>query len=313
MSLDPPTRAAFIGGFATIISVLGALIGVYLNLAWNRKKHSDEKSYNLRRDVYLQTIDSIRRGFVSLITGLMPKNESRPEQPDAASEFSAACAKVHLIGSKRVVEAIIGLERIHSRFSREASAREWNYEERLKAAEPALDEAAGIHETINGLLAEQTDIEKRIEAFNGASNRNATEGEKLAGLAKAWGAKKQESIARLKCLGEVLEPKTADDLKKIEDAVGFIGEMQKQVEPLLYQLIVAMKKDLGIKADERWYFQQMREELKESQGSILHHIETFSTVRRLQKKLKQLEALFPAKQETSVNDSGGATGEDPKK
>jgi hypothetical protein len=313
MSLDPPTRAAFIGGFATILSVLGALVGVYLNLAWNRRKHADEKSYNLRRDVYLQTLDSIRRGFVSLVKGFMPKNESTPEQSDATSEFSAACVKVHLIGSKRVVEAIIGLERIHGHFSREVSARKWNYEERLEKYERVLDEFLGMAQTMEYLLTEQTSIQKEIDAFAAAKSNDSIYWEKLVAMAKAWEAKKQELLKRLQPMRTVFEAKTADDLEKLTDALESIAEVQKQVEPILYELIVAMKKDLGINADERWYFQQMREESKESQESIRHHLETFSTVRRFQKKLEQLERLLPAKQETSVNDSGGAKGEDLKK
>jgi hypothetical protein len=311
MSLDPPTRAAFIGAFATILSVLGALVGVYVNLAWNRKKHRDEKSYNLRRDVYLQTLDSIRRGFVSLVERSMPKNESKPEQSDTASEFSAACAKVHLIGSKRVVEAIIGLERTHSRFSREVSTRKWNPAERLKTYESALDEFNVVNEGLERLSNEQTDIVKQVEAFNTASSTDTIEGEKLTGLVKAWEAKKQALIVRLRSLAEVFETKTVGDVEKVADAIGFLAEMQKQVEPLFYELIVAMKKDLGIKADERWYFQRMLEESKESEESIRHHVETISAVRRLQKKLEQLERLVPATQQTNVKDSEAIRREEP--
>ena len=50
MRWDPETRAALIGAGATVLSVIAAVVGVLLKLAWDRKKHTQEHLLNLRRD-----------------------------------------------------------------------------------------------------------------------------------------------------------------------------------------------------------------------------------------------------------------------
>src|ERR1700704_2358509 len=107
MSLDATTRAALITGLATILSVLGALGGVFGNLWWNRKQHRDEKSMTLRRDVYLDAIDAINRASTFLTTALNPTKPSQENESTIVSELSGVCAKLHILGSKRLVSAAI--------------------------------------------------------------------------------------------------------------------------------------------------------------------------------------------------------------
>ena len=107
MSLDPTTRAALLTGSATILSVLGALGGVFGNLWWNRKQHRDEKSMTLRRDVYLDAINAINKASTFLTTTLLPVKPPQENESTIASELSGICAKLHILGSKRLVSAVI--------------------------------------------------------------------------------------------------------------------------------------------------------------------------------------------------------------
>lgn len=130
MSLDPVTRAAIIGGVATLVSVCGALIGVYFNLAWNRKQHRDERSLTLRRDVYLETISVINRAESWLARRSVPKTKSETNLNDQiSSELSASCAKCYLLGSKKVVAAVVAFQSAFESWSYKFSEQQITYDQ----------------------------------------------------------------------------------------------------------------------------------------------------------------------------------------
>jgi hypothetical protein len=57
--LDPPTRAAIVGASATLVSVVFALFGVFLNLRWNRRQHREDRAVALKRETYLSISDAV--------------------------------------------------------------------------------------------------------------------------------------------------------------------------------------------------------------------------------------------------------------
>ena len=317
MSLDATTRAAIIGGSATIVSVLGALLGVYLNLAWNRKQHRDEKSYNLRRDVYLEALGTTNRAFVSLVRDeLALKDASQRQQPDPAAEFSASCAKVHLLGGKRVVQAMIEIETAYRTWARKFSARNWDSKRRVQ--EDLIDGIdrlrtglRGIEAGVQALDNERGDIEKQITAFN-AGAYDAAERDRLNGLVNRWEAKKRDLQANTETLAAKFEVVSrskdqtgVDKLRGLSDTLRIAAKLQEQVDPLGSELIVAMKNDLGLRADERWYFQQMQESLRRARESMVENIDRVSSIQRLLVKLEQLNvAGLSATDGPSSNSSG---------
>jgi hypothetical protein len=109
MSLDAATRAAIIAGAATMLSVLGALVGVFGNLWWNRRQHRDERSLNLRRDVYLEAIDVINRADRFALLRVYPLSKNEVEDT-MTPELSGVCAKLHILGTKHLVSAVIAFQ-----------------------------------------------------------------------------------------------------------------------------------------------------------------------------------------------------------
>jgi hypothetical protein len=111
MSLDAGTRAAIITGAATMLSVLGALVGVFGNLWWNRRQHRDERSLSLRRDIYLNAIDVINRASSFAASKASLKSNKEGEDKDTITlELSGVCAKLHILGTKRLVSAVIAFQ-----------------------------------------------------------------------------------------------------------------------------------------------------------------------------------------------------------
>jgi DNA repair ATPase RecN len=110
MSLDPVTRAAIISGAATAFSVVTALLGVFGNLWWNRRQYRDEKSLNLRRDVYLNAIEVINRASSFAITQIHPLEPKEKDEDKMTPELSGISAKLHILGSKQLVSAVIAFQ-----------------------------------------------------------------------------------------------------------------------------------------------------------------------------------------------------------
>jgi hypothetical protein len=98
-------------GAATMLSVLGALVGVFGNLWWNRRQHRDERSLSLRRDIYLNAIDVINRASSFAASKASLKSNKEGEDKDTITlELSGVCAKLHILGTKRLVSAVIAFQ-----------------------------------------------------------------------------------------------------------------------------------------------------------------------------------------------------------
>lgn len=157
MSLDQPTRAAIIGGSATVLSVLGALLGVYLNLAWNRKQHRDEKSYNLRRDVYLDAVAVINRSVDFLCRKAIPTAEKAESAPKAGfeAELTGACLKIHLLGSKRVVAAVLAFQSSFQEWSSKLSVHRTLYEQSSQRQQQLIEPLNDLAKTLRTFVPQR--------------------------------------------------------------------------------------------------------------------------------------------------------------
>lgn len=273
MSLDAPTRAALIGGAATVLSVFGALVGVYANLAWNRKQHRDEKSYSLRRDVYLELIGTIYRALVRLGEGLVLKDGNLPElSSDVTQQLYAAFAKVQLLGERRVIAAVMTFEEIYDELSRNSG----NQRDALKVvfdkiknfpneAEtpikklfdklPGMDEDAKITE--RGVAA-QGDLESKIQIASAEEAKQLPEDE--SELLKEVNDAVREINDMLESMSKLLD----EVFQQLVDTFSYLLEVSKKSGPALHELIVAMKSDLGVRIDEAWYKGEMEAMLERS-------------------------------------------------
>jgi hypothetical protein len=109
-ALDPQTRAACITAVGTIVSVLGALVGIYLNLRWNRSKHRTDQLLNLRRDVYVNANEAIIAA-VLFLTRLPEKETDVFEGTQISERLGAVAAKIYLLGENRTRNAMVALQR----------------------------------------------------------------------------------------------------------------------------------------------------------------------------------------------------------
>jgi hypothetical protein len=270
MSLDAPTRAALIGGAATVLSVFGALVGVYANLAWNRKQHRDEKSYSLRRDVYLELIGTIYRELVRLGEGLVLKEGKLPDLNGSAvtQQLYAAFAKVQVLGERRVIVAVMAFEEIYNELSRNLSNQRNALKAVLERAENFPNEAKTpikklLDKDVNAKITErdaapQGDLESRIGIVpaEGAKAPQDDESELLKQVNQAV----KEANDLLESMSRLLD----EFFQQVADVLAYILEIAKKSGPALHELIVAMKSDLGVRIDEEWYKGEMEAMLERS-------------------------------------------------
>jgi hypothetical protein len=109
-SLDPPTRAAIIGTAATFISVAFALLGVWLNLRWNRRKHREDRALALKHEAYLNTSDAIAEAMQWIALVAAPNTELASGN-SVLLRLAGALNKLHILGDEKTISAVIEFQR----------------------------------------------------------------------------------------------------------------------------------------------------------------------------------------------------------
>ncbi len=301
MSLDQPTRAAIIGGLATVLSVFGALLGVYLNLAWNRKQHRDEKSYNLRRDVYLDAIALVNRAVGSL--GAFP-NEDTKESDDklvVSRELLGACAKVRVLGGKRVIAAIIDFESSFEEWSRKFAAHETLYEQGGERQEEHRKEIDRLGKLFRTSLPQRDQVARIIDEFDLSSSdpEALKKARDAVALWKELKAKWGEIEKQLDSIGTAVATTATERYQALASSLDYILELPTVFDPLLHEITVAMKMDLGLPINEHWYKDKMQVAADRLLRSTKDYMENHPTVKKLRSKL---EAPSPSVANTAAQD-----------
>jgi hypothetical protein len=291
MSLDPTTRAAIIGGVATVLSVVGALLGVSLTLAWNRKQHRDEKSYNLRRDVYLEAIGLINRSVGFLCGKAIPRDEKAESDAkvDLEAELIGACVKVHLLGSKRVVAAVVAFQSSFGDWSSKLSVHRMLYEqgrERQQAIIKALEEFAETLKGFNAQRAKPGQVIKESDLANSESEarKNTLEAtpeyKRLQATVTDTRKQLEQAKVALTAQGE-----------ELARSLDYYFQVLADLEPLLHEVTLAMKADLGIRTDERWYKDKMQIFGERELRSMKEQAESHPKIKQFRAKLKELASI----------------------
>ena len=290
MLLDQPTQAAIIGGAATMISVFGALLGVYLNLAWNRKQHRDEKAYNLRRDVYLDAIGVISRAVGFLVGKAVPKDKEKEasDKTDVSRELSGACAKVHVLGSNRVVSAIIAFESSFENWGRKFAAHQTLYEESDKRQQEDIDEVGRLAKIVGPFIEQRDQAIQLIKEFKpGSSDPSArTKAQDAVIALKEIEVKRTDIQKQLDSLAAAVTKTATERYQELANSLPYILEVQKDLQPLVNEITIAMKSDLGLRTDERQYKDKMQIAAEESLRSTKEFMENHPTVKELKAKLR---------------------------
>lgn len=307
MSLDQPTRAAIIGGSATALSVFGALLGVYLNLAWNRKQHRDEKSYNLRRDVYLDAIALFSRSFGFLSHKAMrveAKSESAPK-PDLESELIGACLKVHLLGSKRVVAAVVAFQSSFQEWSGKLSIHRNLYEQTGQRQQEIIKALESLAETLKAFIPQRKEAVQVIKEFGVADADLAARKKVLEATAeyKELQAKASDLNKQLERAKTALIKTATERYQQLARSLDYFFQFQTDLDPLLNEVTLAMKADLGIRTDESWYRSKMQIAAEREYRSMKEQAESHPVIKQLRAKL---EESAPEKESDAW--SGPATG-----
>lgn len=290
MSQDAPTRAAIIAGCANVLAIAAGLIGVFANLVWNRKKHQDERSYNLRRDVYLESIAASSRSLTFLRGKAIPlsddkKEAARKEEEEISTQLSGAYAKLHILGGKRVVSAAIAFQ---SRFEEMSTKADQHLRAFNDDQEWILDDlpkkADHLRETINADAAQKSDAERILTEFaenKGDQGELRKEAERAAKVYKDARKHLNEHQHELDSLVDEVMGVAAGQWGKLGAAVDFMRTAREALAPLLTELTVAMKTELGIPIGIEWYKKEMRKALDDSIQLTAHFFEpTTEDIRR---------------------------------
>ncbi len=289
MSLDQPTRAAIIAGVATVLSVFGALLGVYLNLAWNRKQHRDEKSYNLRRDVYLDAIGLINRSVGFLAGRAIPKDE-KPESDAKANigtELLGACVKVHLLGSKRVVEAVIAFHSSFEDWWGKLSVHRRLYEQSGQRQQEIIKALERFAETLKASIAQRKQAGQVIKEFDLADSDPEARKKALEATSeyKQLQATLTDTQKQLEQAKFALMKTATERYQELAHSLDYYFQVQTDLEPLLHEVTLAMKSDLGLRTDEPWYKDKMQIAAERNLCSMKEQAESHPVIKQLRAKL----------------------------
>ena len=253
MHFDPTTRAALITAAATLFSVMAAVFGVLMKLRWDRKKHTREHLLNLRRDVYLSAADTISAAVQSLVS-LADPSVNVEDGRARVSALGGVVGKIHLLGDRRTIKAILallqGFTGAYARILFERSFFQWQEKQTQ----------------IDSNAAELAELEKQRDRAK-AENQQET----VALLSR--------DISRLHTLGI----KTFREvMNKRLSLLTLATEKIVSLEPLFSEFILALKADLRLQIDEKWY----REEAKASSAKANE------ILRPIMNKIQQLDHLL---------------------
>lgn len=274
MRWDPQTRAALIGAGATVLSVIAAVIGVLLKLAWDRKKHTQEHLLNLRRDVYLSAADSIASAFQSLVSLGGPSAKIEDIQ-DRFSGLSGVIGKIHILGNRRSVKTILELQQ---GFVRCYAKLGW---------EKAFIQQEEKQNQIDSNTIAIARLEKQRD------DATANSDEKLAS-----GLSKQISTLRNRDL--------KDRLELFDHQIALIKHTAAELtalEPLYSEAILALKADLGLVIDEDWYREEARRAHKATTETLEQVMRKVGELRDIVKKLGQIMEGSATRSAKETNDS----------
>lgn len=109
-ALDAPTRAASIGAIATLASVAFALLGIWLNLRWNRRKHREDRALVLKHEAYLSTSDAIAEAMQWIALVAAPNTDLASGNP-VVLRLAGALNKLHILGDQKTIVAVIEFQR----------------------------------------------------------------------------------------------------------------------------------------------------------------------------------------------------------
>jgi hypothetical protein len=290
LSLDQPTRAAIIGGVATVLSVFGALLGVYLNLAWNRKQHRDEKSYNLRRDVYLDAIALINRSVGFLSRKALPEQEKAESdaKADLETELVGSCVKVHLLGSKRVAAAGIAFQSSFQDWSSKFSVHRMLYEQSGQRQQEIIKALERFAETLKAFTAHRSQAGQVIKEFDLGDSDSEERKKALEATSeyKQFQATLTDTQKHLEQAKVALIKTATERYQELARSLDYYFQVQADLEPFLHEVILAMKADLGIRTDERWYKDKMQIAAERSLRAMKEQAENHPVIKQLRAKLK---------------------------
>jgi|GEM_PF-5460120 len=288
MSLDAATRAAIISGSATLLSILAGLLGVYGNLAWNRKKHQDDKSYNLRRDVYLESVGVMNRAVAFLVGQTVPTDDEKKEDEDVSAELVGVCAKLHILGEKRVVASAIAFESLFLEWSNKLIAHTKTYKDAGKRGEDVRTQIKELGETVEAAVAERHDAMRILKEFD--PNGHGEVLKQAQEAAKSW----KELPGRfaqiqkdLDSVGEKQAVITAERYQKLATTIDYILSVSATFEPILTEITLAMKTELGLRTDDAWYKSEMKKALEDSRRSTAQLFENTAEIKQLRDRIAQ--------------------------
>ena len=266
MSLDATTRAAIIAGAATILSVLGALVGVFGNLWWNRRQHRDERSLNLRRDVYLEAIDVINRASSFASTKVRPfKSEKEGEDKDTITpELAGVCAKLHILGTKRLVSAVIVFQAGFDEWSTKVNRHNRIVPELDKLQQELfqhIDETESTADEFKARTDELVRLAKEFKVNPDDKEGSRKRAEHIMKLSEEWSNRKTDVQVEADRLREETGRMSEKRFTHMGKSLQFYTSIPKHLSPLVDEITIVMKSELGLPVDEDWYKGQMKKML----------------------------------------------------
>jgi hypothetical protein len=263
MSLDAATRAAIIAGAATMLSVLGALVGVFGNLWWNRRQHRDERSLNLRRDVYLEAIDVINRADRFALSRVNPLSKKEVEDT-MTPELSGVCAKLHILGTKHLVSAVIAFQAGFDEWLMKVNRHNRIVPEIDKLQQEVfqhIDETRSTADEFKARTDELVRLAKEFKVNPDDKEGSRKRAEHILKLSEEWSKRKTDVQVEADRLREETRRMCVSRFSHIGKSMYLFISIPKHLSPLIDEVTIAMKRELGLPVDEDWYKGEMKNKL----------------------------------------------------
>jgi hypothetical protein len=270
MSLDAPTRAAIITSAATMLSVLGALVGVFGTIGWNRRQHRDERSLSLRRDIYLNAIDVINRAssFATSQVNPLKADKEGKEKDKVTAELYGVCAKLHILGTRCLVSAVIAFQTEFDEWLTKVNRHNRIVPEIDNLQHELFQHIKGLQGETAKFTTESNEIVKLANEFK--INPDDKEGSKKRGqeivkLAEEFAKRKTDFQVKIDRLIEEKQRFAERRFTHIGQSLQFLTSIPKRLSPIIDEITIAMKSELGLPVDEDWY----KGETKKSLDNVL--------------------------------------------
>lgn len=222
--LDPPTRAAIIGASATLVSVGFALLGVFLNLLWNRHKHREDRAVALKRETYLSISDAVAEATQWLALAADFKTELASGNA-VILKLAGALHKLHVLGGKKTILSVLAYQRAF------------------------LEQYVPIAVVKGRLAVTRLSLE----------NHNR----KLDQIAKVKDSKDiggfDVLVAQLTRLTTTIDRLEKEDFELQNELVAKARSVASALAPIMTALTLEMKRELQIPINESWYREQVQD------------------------------------------------------